>query len=269
MDICENALLVVDADAAIAVEEASEFNKAQTKAAWASVVARDAPPAKAAAVSSINATAASHLKSIELCPFAINARCKYNENCKYTHGEQCFTCMRFVLHPTDAEQRAIHTQECHSAPNGESAEASCGICFEVVAKTGDSRFGLLNCMHAFCLGCIKTWRTNNEKMSIDCLRSCPICRTVTHFVTPSPIWPSDAAEKERIIERYKQKLASIDCKHFDRGAGTCPFGSSCFYAHRDRFGNAVDPALLSRVCLGSDGAFQPLPSLKASEFFGR
>ena len=28
----------------------------------------------------------------------------------------------------------------------------------------------------------------------------------------------------------------IDCKYYNFGEGTCPFGSSCFYAHVNRDG---------------------------------
>lgn len=38
-------------------------------------------------------------------------------------------------------------------------------------------------------------------------------------------------EKVGIIARYKNKLGSIDCRHFARGDGSCPFGTSCFYRH--------------------------------------
>lgn len=31
------------------------------------------------------------------------------------------------------------------------------------------------------------------------LRTCPVCRTTTHFITPSTVWPDTAEEKERIV----------------------------------------------------------------------
>jgi len=34
-----------------------------------------------------------------------------------------------------------------------------------------------------------------------------------------------------LIEEYKEVLASIPCKHFNRGKGLCPFRNSCMYAH--------------------------------------
>lgn len=51
-------------------------------------------------------------------------------------------------------------------------------------------------------------------------------RTTAFFVTPSSVWPSDAEEKKAIVEGYKQKLSSMDCKWFDQGDGTCPCESS-------------------------------------------
>jgi hypothetical protein len=37
-------------------------------------------------------------------------------------------------------------------------------------------------------------------------KTCPICRSLTYFVTPSPVWPKDAEEKDLIIQDYKDKL---------------------------------------------------------------
>lgn len=54
-------------------------------------------------------------------------------------------------------------------------------------------------------------------------------RAPQHFVTPSSVWPADEAEKARIMEGYRTKLGSMDCRYFDFGEGTCPFGTSCFY----------------------------------------
>jgi E3 ubiquitin-protein ligase makorin len=43
------------------------------------------------------------------------------------------------------------------------------------------------------------------------------------------VWYSSPEEKKEIIDIYKAKLRSIDCKHFNFGNGNCPFGASCFY----------------------------------------
>ncbi|RUS28087.1 hypothetical protein BC938DRAFT_482342 [Jimgerdemannia flammicorona] len=113
---------------------------------------------------------------------------------------------------------------------GEAEEVECGICMEKVMQKRDAKFGLLNCEHAFCLQCIRQWRSNNT-LDNQVIRSCPICRTVSHFITPSTVWITDRKEKQRVIAEYKKKLSSISCKHFNQGEGSCPFGTSCFYAH--------------------------------------
>ncbi len=66
---------------------------------------------------------------------------------------------------------------------------------------------------------------------LQAVRACPVCRQATHYVTPSLVWPADEDEKEAIMGAYRNKLASIDCRNFDFGAGTCPFGTSCMYLH--------------------------------------
>ncbi len=64
-----------------------------------------------------------------------------------------------------------------------------------------------------------------------------MCRQASWFVTPSSVWPSNQAERLRIIEAYKTRLKTIDCRHFDFGEGRCPFGTSCFYKHAYRDGS--------------------------------
>lgn len=66
---------------------------------------------------------------------------------------------------------------------------------------------------------------------LQALRTCPLCRTPCWFVTPSSIWPANQEDKDRIVAGYKAKLGSIDCRHWNFGENTCPFGTSCFYRH--------------------------------------
>ena len=61
----------------------------------------------------------------------------------------------------------------------------------------------LACDHCVCLECIRTWRTNEQ---VETSKTCPICRTVTGFVTPSSIWPPNEEAKQRIIDAYRKKL---------------------------------------------------------------
>ncbi|TPX33221.1 hypothetical protein SmJEL517_g03821 [Synchytrium microbalum] len=173
-----------------------------------------------------------------LCPFAQQGTCRFGDKCKYLHGLPCPVCQKLVLHPQGSSQE--HTEHIASCQrkqaiiNARNAQADhaddleCVICFEVIKKKKDPRFGLMKCPHPVCLDCIRQWRLNE---AMDNSKTCPICRTVTHFVIPSTVWISDEMEKERVIEIYQQKLATMDCKHFDNGRGQCPFGNSCFYRH--------------------------------------
>ena len=36
---------------------------------------------------------------------------------------------------------------------------------------------------------------------------CPLCRTVTHFITPSIEWVTAGPYKQAIIDEYRQKLS--------------------------------------------------------------
>ena len=131
-----------------------------------------------------------------------------------------------------------------------SADLECGVCLEpVLAKRG--RFGLLEgCEHAFCLPCLKEWRSTHA-LRPDVARSCPECRAPSHFVVPSFVH-FVADRKAALIHVYLTSLRSVPCRHFDYGNGTCPFGTSCFYAHTDRSGRrlVVDP----RKAYGKGGA---------------
>eukprot|EP00803_Ostreobium_quekettii_P002361 evm.model.scf_3161.1 EVM.evm.TU.scf_3161.1 scf_3161:9188-14467(+) len=172
--------------------------------------------------------------------------CVNGDSCTMLHGEYCETCTKYCLHPEDEQERQMHKDACkqrHSRLDAcvQSAEMECGICLEKVLKNPNPalrKFGLMNCEHCFCLSCIRNWRSNSDgEFDLSAaLRTCPICRTTTYFITPSAVWPTNREDKERIVESYKQKLASIDCKYFNFGAGECPFGTSCFYRHVDKDG---------------------------------
>jgi E3 ubiquitin-protein ligase makorin len=90
----------------------------------------------------------------------------------------------------------------------------CGICLERVLDKPDPsarRFGLMACEHSFCLSCIRAWRSTDEADVDTALRTCPVCRTTTHFITPSATWPASAEEKDAVLRAYKAKMAAIDC----------------------------------------------------------
>jgi len=123
---------------------------------------------------------------------------------------------------------------------------------------------LESCDHAFCLSCIRGWRREREQDKQN-LRLCPVCRNESFYVIPSDTIILDPVEKKRIIDQYKQEMGRIPCKLFDYGRGTCPFGTSCFYAHLNPDGTRYIPPPLKWL-RGADGS-EVKSEVKLSDFF--
>lgn len=178
-----------------------------------------------------------------MCPYAAAGSCPRGKKCPHVHGDLCPSCGKHCLHPFRPEEREKHMKTCekerkHLEALTLSQEIECSVCLErVLSKptAAERKFGLLSdCEHPFCISCIKNWRSSSPASGMDVkstLRACPICRKVSYFVVPSAIWFSTKEEKLEIVDNYKAKLRSIDCKHFNFGNGTCQFGASCFYKH--------------------------------------
>lgn len=123
-----------------------------------------------------------------------------------------------------------------------SREMKCGMCLEVILdkdNPSERRFGILpNCSHCFCLTCIRSWR------SVKCLPGkgkCPACRTRSPFFVQSDYWVKDEVAKRELIKRYKDRLASIPCRYFNGGYGTCKLNTKCFYKHKIIAKNQLQP----------------------------
>lgn len=196
-----------------------------------------------------------------------------NASCKLLHGNFCEICESYALNPVDESEAQQHIVECSARherlkARARSVHVECCICLERVLEKvgGDRKFGLLSCDHAFCLTCIRNWRNNiGGGADIDsALRTCPVCRVTTHYITPSLTWPETQEEKEAIIAGYKAKLASIDCKNFNYGNGTCPFGISCMYKHAFPDGSLEDTA--PRRVAADEGEVKYVQPVKLSDF---
>ncbi|RWW88082.1 hypothetical protein BHE74_00003053, partial [Ensete ventricosum] len=147
------------------------------------------------------------------------------------------------ISPTNEDKKEEHITMCQKNNDLRettkcSQEIECSICLErVLSKPTDAerKFVILSeCDHPFCISCIRNWRRNSPASGIDldtALRACPVCRKHSYFVVPSVTWFTTKEEKQEIITSYKDNLKLIDCKYFDFGNGTCPFGASCFYKH--------------------------------------
>ncbi|GJJ73539.1 E3 ubiquitin-protein ligase makorin [Entomortierella parvispora] len=147
------------------------------------------------------------------------------------------------LYPDAAENASVS-----AAPALEEDDMKCAICFEI-----PSTFGLLaSCNHAFCLECIRTWRSKEitddmqpHERGASVTKACPNCRTRSLFVIPSSILPTSPEQKEAIVQNYKEVISQRPCKYFtDSGDRRwCPFGEDCFFAHLDENGqrSTVNP----------------------------
>ncbi|KAF8087803.1 hypothetical protein N665_0566s0010 [Sinapis alba] len=162
-----------------------------------------------------------------ICSYAAAGDCPRGDLCPHIHGD---------LSQLVANLKALKL----------SQEVECCVCLErVLSKPtpAEWKFGLLTeCDHAFCIGCIRNWRSSSPSTGMDVnstLRDCPICRKLSYFVVPSVIWFSAPKEKKEIMDNYREKLRSIDCKHFNFGDRNCSFGTSCFYKTLVHFFNMI------------------------------
>ncbi|GMH43698.1 hypothetical protein BSKO_11620 [Bryopsis sp. KO-2023] len=205
--------------------------------------------------------AASSGEEIMCWTFCNSGFCPDGEDCSFAHGDFCKTCEKYCLDKKNLGYRVQHIHQCREmharlVDYTRSAELECAICLEKVfskPSLSDRRFGLMACDHVFCLSCIRNWRSNTDG-TVDiasALRTCPICRVATHFVTPSAIFPDNESKKAAIVEGYVQKMGEIDCRAFNFGEGQCPFANSCFYRHVYRDGSKAE--IILRTAANSDG----------------
>ncbi|XP_076929242.1 putative RING-type E3 ubiquitin transferase C3H69 [Bidens hawaiensis] len=227
----------------------------------------------------INQSRSDNPSDIVMCSFAAAGNCPRGENCPHVHGDTCPTCRKQCLHPFRPDEREEHKRSCekkhkHLEALKHSQEIECSVCLErVLSKltSAERKFGLLSeCDHPFCISCIRNWRSSSPTSGMDvnsALRSCPICRKLSYFVIPSVIWYASKEEKQEIVDSYKAKLRSIDCRHFDFGNGTCPFGTSCFYKHAYRDGRLEEVVL--RHLGAEDGQTVVAKDIRLSDFLSR
>lgn len=101
------------------------------------------------------------------------------------------------------------------------------------------------------------------------------------------IWVVDPVEKAKVVEDYKVTLgyeisiaflnnnislrlvlcSRIDCKHYNFGEGTCPFGTSCFYQHVGHDG--VPEEVKLRVVKGDEEGVVIVEAVKLADYIDR
>ena len=172
--------------------------------------------------------------------------------------------------PREPDEQAEVARAARSEALLQSAGVECAVCLEVVLSKptpAERRFGLLEaCSHAFCLPCIRGWRSGaaSDKQQ-EHGRTCPICRTPSFYIVPSATWPVDEAAKAQVVETYRLRLSAIPCRHFDQGRGSCPFSTSCWYAHRLADGREAAQGPL-RWRGGEDGEVRVVEPVRLSAF---
>ncbi|KAI0629280.1 hypothetical protein C8Q77DRAFT_1143142 [Trametes polyzona] len=173
--------------------------------------------------------------------------CYAGDRCKFLHGEserltpydKQKTCTFYAAGYCKRGEKCWFRHVNPSAPSqreeGSEDEHVCSICYDVPGT-----FGLLaGCSHIFCLSCIKNWRGSEGKsediVQAGTIKTCPMCRTSSRFVTPSAFfYPEGDPKKVEVIEKYKASMARVKCKYFERSKPSrrfCPFGRDCFYKH--------------------------------------
>jgi len=156
------------------------------------------------------------------------------------------------------------------------SDRECGICFCDV----EGSFGLLDgCRHVFCLPCIRGWREKGlEGGAAASVRKCPVCRVACFLVVPSPCLPRTATEKMQIVQAYKKNCANVPCKYFQassRNAAeeannkSCPFGSSCLFAHFLADGKTRAVPAPPRLRVNAEGATETVGVVQLSHFLDR
>lgn len=154
------------------------------------------------------------------CKYAA-ANCPNRDRCTRIHGNQCLYCRKYCLHPVDKKEKENHLRTCDKKEKyllalKNSEEIECNVCLERVLskpKPSECKFGLLpECDHAFCLSCIRNWRSSSaptsgleiNSINANTVRTCPVCRKLSYFVIPSGIWYTSKEEKQEIIDNYKE-----------------------------------------------------------------
>jgi len=202
----------------------------------------------------------SYAKQFKLCYFHMLNKCKYGQECQFTHGITCEKCHKNVFNPLLPIDSQIieHKKFCGSCngniknendkgkvnnTNGNRSTddsdnvsdnqfpiVECGICYEKIPLTGKTLGLLANCNHVFCYNCIKKWRST--VLNLSSVKSCPLCRKISFYIIPSTIFPKNEEEKNLIVSEYRKSRMKIRCKYYKYPEHQfCPFGDECFYAH--------------------------------------
>ncbi|XP_005167100.1 makorin, ring finger protein, 4 isoform X1 [Danio rerio] len=194
---------------------------------------------------------------VEDVPLQLGAsRTLYQSNATHSSSSHNYTSTSFMAAPAPVEATKItvaeaetqvtkspvrsgqvaaavsSVQQCSGAFD-QSNDVACGICMDKISEKStaqERRYGILpNCNHAFCIGCIVTWRKTKDFQE-EVIKGCPQCRVKSSFYIPSKHWVCDGEEKASLIASFKERSSKLKCTFFMRH-GCCPFKSECIYSH--------------------------------------
>jgi E3 ubiquitin-protein ligase makorin len=191
--------------------------------------------------------------------------CLHGARCQYAHRREATAAeARNPTYRDLASEAHLRDPLDFELPAGSGAPPEeCGICFAEVTDM----FGLLDCCgHAYHLGCIRGWREKGmEAGSAESVRRCPVCRVRCHLVLPSAALPRSASHKAAIVAHYRASTQRIPCRHFSAFRdGSCPFGTSCLYAHLLPDGSAA-PVTAPRLRQNGEGHAEALKPVLLSD----
>ncbi|KAF8923642.1 hypothetical protein EDD21DRAFT_359117 [Dissophora ornata] len=244
--------------------------------------------ATATSSSSASASARPAYAASRACQWYMAGYCHRGESCWFSHDRgtvnAAYSGGQETIILSDDDEEDTGTQRRTSVVHGDSNDdddddddddQKCAICFEV-PKT----FGLLvSCNHAFCLECIRTWRSKDissdlqphDSGNVSVTKACPNCRTPSLYVVPSSFFPTCSEQKEIIIQNYKEATARKPCKYFKESGDRhwCPFGDDCHFAHLDEDGEPCkvnaesNPRLRQRRSNGGRAGYSRYPTTLA------
>ncbi|KAF9425498.1 hypothetical protein BGZ94_007492 [Podila epigama] len=174
------------------------------------------------------------------CRWYLAGYCRRGDECWFSHD------IASTSGPGGTSFRtndASSSETLQDSSEDDDVDRKCAICFDV-----PTTFGLLaSCNHAFCLTCIRTWRSKDipsshqdaleDRMS-SVTKACPNCRTPSLYVVPSSFFPTNQEQKDQIFSAYKEAASKRPCRYFKRSGNRrwCPFANDCFFAHLDSNG---------------------------------
>ena len=114
-------------------------------------------------------------------------------------------------------------------PNYQRMINECCICNEDPMQK-EEKVGLFEkCDHVACFTCIMEWRQQNRQVSREARLGCPLCRTLSHIITPYPeVLTGDL--RLAAIDGYKDQCKQTPCRWSTQGQ-PCPAGRHCLYDH--------------------------------------